>query len=100
MPTFQLYVTKAEMWAFKTKTIEVFYDAANSPGFPFSPRIGSELDLGCGAPDSVVNLDNLLMWMDGRGYIVESQIAPYYRNNNTGYKVGIVSTDAPQDRKS
>lgn len=89
-----LGVFKGELWAFGETTTEVWYDAANQTGFPLSPRIGSGIDVGCSAAASICGIDDLLMWLDSRGFIVESTNAPFIRNNNSGYTVNIVSTDA------
>ncbi len=89
-----LGVTKGEVWAFGDETIEVWYDAANQTGFPLSPRVGSQIDIGCAAVGSILTVDNVLMWLDSRGYIVQSTDSAFTRNNNTGYALKIVSTDA------
>lgn len=89
-----LGIFRGELWAFSDTCTEVWYDAANSPGFPLSVRQGMGFDVGCSATGSIVELDNLLMWLDTRGYIVESTNSPYIRSNNSGYSVNIVSTDA------
>lgn len=90
-------IFRGELWAFSDTCTEVWYDAANSPGFPLSVRQGMGFDVGCAATGSIVELDNLLMWLDTRGYIVESTNSPYIRSNNSGYSVNIVSTDAIND---
>lgn len=89
-----LGISRGELWVFGELSIEVWYDAANSPGFPLSPRIGSNLDIGCAAGGSVAAVDNLLMWLDTRGFIVQSDTSNFIRNNSSGYAVKIISTDA------
>lgn len=89
-----LAVNKGEVWCFGEKTVEVWYDAANPSGMPFSPRVGSEIDMGCAAPYSILELENLIMWLDSRGMIVQSQISPYIRDQSSGYDLKIVSDEA------
>ncbi len=89
-----LGVFKGELWVFGETTTEVWYNAANPTGFPLSPRIGSGIDVGCIATASIAAIDDLLMWVDSRGYIVESTNSPFIRSNNSGYTVNIISTDA------
>lgn len=89
-----LGVTKGELWAFGEETVEVWYDAGNITGFPLSPRVGSEVDVGCGATGSIVAIDNILMWLDSRGFIVQSDNSPFIRDQSSGYALKIVSTDA------
>ena len=85
---------RGEFWAFSTTCTEIWYDNANSPGFPLSVRQGMGFDIGCAATGSIVEIDNVLMWLDTRGWIVESTNAPYIRAANTGYALTMVSTDA------
>ena len=85
---------RGEFWAFSNTCTQIWYDAANSPGFPLSVRQGMGFDIGCAATGSIVEIDNVLMWLDTRGWIVESTNAPYIRSANTGYALTMVSTDA------
>lgn len=78
-----LAVDKRELWAFGKHSVEIWYDAANSTGFPFSRRDGAHIDVGCAAAGSILNFDNSLMWLDERGYVVRAE----------GYAPSIVSTD-------
>lgn len=75
---------KRELWALGAKTTEIYYNSANTSGFPFSRREGASFNQGCAAKFSPVKIDNALMWLDDRGYIV--------RNN--GYGISVVSTPA------
>lgn len=86
--------SKGELWIMGERTTEIWYDAGNASGIPLSPRDGLELRIGCGAAFSVVQLDDLVIWMDNRGYIVQSNISPFVRNNNSGYDLQIISTEA------
>jgi len=88
-----LAINRREIWAFGTSTVEVWYDAANASGLPFSPRIGSDIDIGCSAAGSIVETNNLIMWLDSRGFIVQSQVSNYLRENSSGYDIKIVSDD-------
>jgi hypothetical protein len=56
-----LAVTHREVWLLGTQTTEVWYNSGAS--FPFQPITGVFLEEGCGAADSVVNLDNTLYWL-------------------------------------
>lgn len=91
-----LAINKGELWCFGEDTVEVWFDEGNAEGIPFSPRVGSEMDIGCAAAGSIVEIDDLVMWLDSRGYIVESSHSQFIRNNNTGYAIHIVSDDAFQ----
>jgi len=87
-------VAKGELWIFGSTSTEIWYDAANASGMPLSPRTGLELQIGCGAAASITQLDGLLIWLDNRGFIVQSDIAPFVRNNNSGYELKIISTES------
>lgn len=89
-----LAVSKGELWVLGERTTEIWYDAGNATGIPLSPRTGLELQIGCGAANSVVQLDDLIIWLDNRGYIVQSNVSPFVRNNNSGYDIKIVSTES------
>ncbi len=91
-----LAVNKGEVWAFGAETVEVWYNAANAVGMPFSPRVGSELDIGCAASGSIVEINNIIMWLDNRGLVVQSQISAYTRNQSSGYDLKVVSDSALQ----
>lgn len=49
--------------ALGSQTTEFFYDAGISPGSPFLPYQNSVLQFGLAAEDSVVQMDNTLIWM-------------------------------------
>jgi len=89
-----LGVSKGEAWIFGEATTEIWYNAANPTGSPFSPRDGLEMQIGCGAPASIVLLNDLLIWLDNRGFIVQSEVSPFIRSNNSGYDIKIVSDEA------
>lgn len=89
-----LGVSRGELWIFGQDTIEIWYNAGNPTGAPFSPRDGLEIQIGCGSADSIIEIDDLLIWLDNRGFIVQSSVSPYLRDNNSGYQLNIVSTEA------
>lgn len=89
-----LETSKGELWVLGEHTTEIWYNAANASGIPLSPRDGLEIQIGCGAANSVVQLDDLIIWLDNRGYIVQSNISPLIRDNNSGYDLQIISTEA------
>ncbi len=86
--------TKSEMWAFGSESIEVWYDAANPVGSPFSKRVGSDIDIGCAAPYSVTNVNDLLVWIDSRGFVVQSDVSPLFRDQSSGYTLTKISDEA------
>jgi hypothetical protein len=89
-----LETSKGELWVIGERTTEIWYDAANASGIPLSPRDGLEMRIGCGAAFSVIQVDDLVIWLDNRGYIVQSNVSPFVRNNNSGYDLQIISTEA------
>lgn len=82
--TVGIFVDKRELWVFGEKSIEVWFDAANSSGTPLTRRDGAFIDQGCAAAFSIVRFDNTLIWLDDRGYIVKAD----------GYSPVIISTEA------
>lgn len=70
--TLALAVDKRELWVFGERSTEIWYDAANTSGFPFSRREGALIDLGCSAGRSVQNIDNGLIWLDSRRKVVRN----------------------------
>ena len=79
-----LITHRGEFWALGEKTTEVWYNAANATGFPFSPRDGAIIDQGTSASHSVIRANNTLMWLDDRRFVVQAE----------GYGIKIVSTNA------
>jgi hypothetical protein len=78
-----IIVDKREIWAVGETTTEVWYNAANPIGFPFSTRDGAVVDQGTSAAHSVIKADNTLLWLDDRRFVVQKE----------GYSINIVSTD-------
>ena len=89
-----LSTAKGELWVFGANTTEIWYDAANESGIPLSPRTGLEIQIGCQAPDSITRVDDFLVWVDDRGFIVQSGVSTYQRDNNSAYKVEVIATPA------
>ncbi len=79
-----LALDKNELWVFGEHTIEIWFDAANPTGFPFSKRGSAFIDQGCAAAFSIVNFDNTLIWLDERGYVSRSN----------GYGIQVISNEA------
>lgn len=75
---------KRELWAFGETSTEVWYNAANPSGFPLSVRDGAVISQGTAAPHSVVKINNVLLWLDDRRFVVLSE----------GYGIKTVSTNA------
>lgn len=75
---------KRELWAFGELSTEVWYNAANATGFPLSTRDGATISQGIAAPHSAVKINNMLMWLDDRRFVVVSE----------GYAIKTVSTNA------
>ncbi len=73
-----------ELWVFGEESIEVFYNAANAVGFPFSKRLGADISQGCSAVGSIVEHADQLFWLDDRGYIL----------TNNGYTPVPIGTEA------
>jgi hypothetical protein len=89
-----LKVSHGELWVFGENTTEIWYNAGNASGAPFSNRTGLEIQIGCSARHSIAELEDNLIWLDDRGYIVQAGVSSYTRNNNSGYAVTVISTEA------
>lgn len=87
-------VAKGDLWVFGTDSSEIWYDAANTTGAPFSPRQGLQMQIGCQAANSIVQVNDTLLWLDNRGFVVQSSASPLLRDLNSGYDLRIVSTEA------
>ena len=61
------------LWLFGSKTTEVWYNAGNPTGVPFSIIQGGYLEIGCIAPFSIQKMNNSLFWLgcdkDGQGQV-------------------------------
>lgn len=79
-----LIAYRKEIWALGESSTEVWYDAANATGFPFSVRDGSLIDLGTAAPHSACRANNTLIWLDDRRFVVQV----------TGYSPEVISNPA------
>ncbi len=89
-----LGVSKGELWVLGTDSVEIWYNAANVSGSPFSPRTALTIRIGCGAANSVVESSDLLTWLDNRGFIVQSTVSSFIRDNNSGYDLTIISDES------
>lgn len=89
-----LGVVKGELWVLGERSTEIWYNAANATGSPFSARTGLEMQIGCGAARSIAKINDLLIWLDNRGFIVQSAPSAFIRSNNSGYDLKIVSDEA------
>ncbi len=89
-----LAVARGELWVFGDFTTEIWYNAGNMSGAPFSNRVGLESQIGCSARASIAELEDNLLWLDDRGYIVQAGVSSYTRDNNSGYQVNVISTPA------
>jgi hypothetical protein len=85
--------SKSELWLFGSNSIEVWYDNGNPVGPPFTKRVGSDINIGCLAPYSVTNVSDLLVWVDSRGFIVQSDVSNLFRDQSTGYTLKKISTE-------
>lgn len=79
-----LIVYRKEIWALGARSTEVWYDAANVTGFPFSVRDGALIDLGTSAPHSACRANNNLIWLDHRRFVILV----------SGYTPNVISTPA------
>lgn len=78
-----LAINNRELYVFGTNTVEIWYDAGNTTGFPFSRRPEVQLETGCANGNLQQSCDRTLYWMDENRYIVTLE----------SYKVKIISTD-------
>ena len=86
--------SKSELWLIGSESTEIWYNAANASGMPFSPRDGLAVKIGCGAKESIVNINDTLIWLDNRGYIVQATVSDFLRNNNSGYDLPAIASEA------
>lgn len=89
-----LALSRQNIWAIGEKSVEVWYDAANPTGFPYSVRVGSGFDIGCAAAGSIIETNDVVIWLDNRGYIVQSQVDAYLNSGTSGYTVNIISDES------
>lgn len=73
-----------ELWAFGTKSTEVWYNAANASGFVFSPRSNIVLDIGCAAAQSISVFNDEVYWLDEQGFVRKA----------AGYQAAVISSRA------
>lgn len=82
-----VYSNKSNIWAFGTKTTEVFQNTG-AAAFPFQVLRGAFIQTGCAAPDTIQNIDNSLIWLGTD----ENGDAIVWRSN--GYNATRISTQA------
>jgi hypothetical protein len=85
---------KSELWGFGTNTIEIWYDAANATGMPFSKRVGSDINAGTLSPYSIATVNDNLIWVDSRGIVVMSSYSSFFRDQSSGYNITKISDKA------
>lgn len=61
---------RKELWVFGKKTIEIWYNSANDTGFPFSRRPDAYFNIGAGAAQGMVTIDNVIVWLDDHNQIM------------------------------
>ena len=87
-PAVGLAADHLQLYVFGSETTEIYYDAGNPSGFPFSRVQGGFIQRGCLSPSSLVEMDDGIFWigaMAGGGPII-------YRNS--GYSGLRVSNHA------
>lgn len=62
-PLVGFVIDHRELFLAKEETIELWYDAGNSPGSPFSRSPNGFLELGCAAGASIAQQDNSIFWL-------------------------------------
>ncbi len=72
-----------ELWAFGTKTCEVFYNSGDA-GFLFTRLPGGFIECGCGAKFSPAKADNTIFWLDDKAMVRRAD----------GYNPVIISKDS------
>jgi outer membrane protein assembly factor BamB len=78
-----LFVDHREVWLFGTQSVEVWYNAGDTP-FPLARIQGAVNEIGCAATFSVAKMDNSLFWLgsDARG-----QGVVFRANGYTGQRI-------------
>lgn len=87
-----LAVQKEELWVFGSQRTSIYYNAANSPGFPLSARDGISMAIGCMSLASIIEFNNGIMLLNSSGNIVQTQTGDYLVNTTSGYQLQPVST--------
>jgi len=90
----KLAVSREELWMIGPESAEIWYNAGNPTGFPFSLRVGLALNTGNLAPFSTLNVNDNLVWLDSRAYISETGPSALVRATNSGYQLNIIATEA------
>lgn len=61
------------LFIFGETTTEVWYNAANAVGFPFSRVPGSTIEQGCAAVSSACQIDGVVFWLTANGTVWMAQ---------------------------
>ena len=72
-----------DLWVMGNRSTEAWWDAATAIGFPLLKRYGTPVIQGCAAAASVVNVNNNLVWLDDRLFVVI----------NSGYTLNQLTTE-------
>lgn len=72
----RVFSTFGQLWLLGDRTTEVWYDSGGVD-FPFAKMQGANMETGCAAAHSVVNMDNTIIWLgkdkDGQGIVYRAQ---------------------------
>lgn len=90
---------RSEVWVFKRLTTEVWYNAANAVGNPFSRQESGIMQRGCAARYSVATDANAIYWLadDGRVYAAQGYTPQPISSYAVEYDIG--QTDNIQDAR-
>lgn len=93
-----------DLWAFGTESTELWYNAGNATGFPFSRNKSVFLDVGCLAKESVVRFNDSLLWLgagsDADGVVFMAVGYQPQRISNTGIEARIGKFSVKDDAKA
>lgn len=87
-------INKGELWALGTDSIEIYENTAEPSGFPWSLKQGAVQRIGCKSINTVQNINDNLIFLDSRGYVVRTRASDYLINTSSTYQLEILSTDA------
>ena len=57
-----MLVKHREIMTFQRRTTEIWYDAGGAD-FPFSLNAGAAIEVGCSAPDSIIKMSGVAVWL-------------------------------------
>ena len=61
------------LWIFGEDTTEIWYNAANPVGFPFSRAQGTTIEQGCAAISAACQIDGVVFWLTAGGTVWMAQ---------------------------